>query len=75
MTTPMPIPDPEVQPVMALWPDVGRLLGLGRSATYAAAQRGEIPTLRIAGKVLVPTAQLRRLLQLDQAEAPTAAAA
>ncbi len=51
---------------MALWPDVGQALGLGRSATYAAAQRGEIPTLRIGGKVLVPTACLRRMLQLDQ---------
>jgi len=51
---------------MALWPDVGQALGLGRSATYAAAQRGQIPTLRIGGKVLVPTACLRRMLQLDQ---------
>ena len=52
---------------MALWPDVGQALGLGRSATYAAAQRGQIPTLRIGGKVLVPTACLRRMLQLDRA--------
>ena len=62
------IPKPDEQPTMALWPDVGQALGLGRSATYAAAQRGQIPTLRIGGKLLVPTACLRRMLQLDQAE-------
>jgi len=60
------IPQPDEQPTMKLWPDVGRALRLKRSATYAAAQRGQIPTLRIGGKVLVPTACLRRMLQLDQ---------
>ncbi len=60
------IPEPDEQPTMALWPDVGQAVGLRRSATYAAAQRGQIPTLRIGGKLLVPTACLRRMLQLDQ---------
>lgn len=62
-----PLPSAEERPITPLWPDVGRVLGLGRSATYAAAQRGEIPTLRIGGRRVVPTALLRRMLGLDRA--------
>lgn len=50
---------------MPLWPDVGQLLGLGRSATYEAARRGAIPVLRFGRRTVVPTAALRRLLELD----------
>jgi hypothetical protein len=65
------IPDPPDRPVMDLWPEVGQLLHLGRSATYDAARRGDIPTLRLGRRVVVPTAALRRLLALDEpAEAP-----
>jgi excisionase family DNA binding protein len=45
-----------------LWPEVGQMLGLSRPSTYAAAKRGEIPTLRIGGRILVPRAALKRLL-------------
>jgi hypothetical protein len=31
-----------------LWPTAGRALGLGRSATYDAAKRGDIPTLSLS---------------------------
>jgi excisionase family DNA binding protein len=43
-------------------PEAGRLLGLGRNAAYAAAQRGEIPTLRIGRLLLVPKIPLHRML-------------
>ena len=59
------VPNPDVTPIMKLWPDVGNLFGLGRSATYAAANRGEIPTLKIGGRAVVPTAALRRMFELD----------
>jgi excisionase family DNA binding protein len=42
--------------------EAGRLLGLGRSASYEAARRGQIPTLRFGRRVLVPKAQLDALL-------------
>jgi excisionase family DNA binding protein len=45
-----------------LWPDVGRMLGLSRPSTYAAAKNGQIPTIRIGGRILVPRAALERLL-------------
>lgn len=59
------LPNPEEQPTVPLWPTAGRACGLQKSATYAAAARGEIPTIRLGGKLVSPTAALRRLLQLD----------
>ncbi len=47
----------------------GRALGLGRNAAYAAAKRGDLPTIKIGGAIRVPTAPLRRMLGLDQAAA------
>lgn len=67
------LPDPYEVPAVALWPDAGQLLGLGRSATYEAARRGEIPTLRFGRAVRVPTAALHQLLGLPlpaRGEAP-----
>ncbi len=59
------IPDPETQPWLEA-PDAGRrAYGLGRSASYEAVKRGDLPVLRCGRKLVVPTAALRRLLQLD----------
>jgi hypothetical protein len=44
--------------VLPLWPDTGQALGLSRNATYAAAQKGEIKTLRFGKLLKVPTAWL-----------------
>ena len=43
-------------------PEAGRLLGIGRCATYRAVRRGEIPCLRIGRLLLVPRAALDELL-------------
>jgi hypothetical protein len=59
------LPDPEVTPVVALWPTAGRALDLGRNATYRAARDGTIPTIRAGARWLVPTAALRTLLGLN----------
>jgi excisionase family DNA binding protein len=55
-------------------PEVARLLGLGRSAAYAAAERGDlpVPVLRIGRRLVVPRAPLDRLL--DGAADPRPAA-
>ncbi len=37
-------------------------LGVGRNAAYEAIRRGEIPALRIGGRILVPRVALERLL-------------
>ncbi len=62
--TPQLIPDPETEPTITV-PRAGRALGLGRASAYAAAEAGQIPTLRVGRRLLVPTAALRRLVGLD----------
>jgi hypothetical protein len=39
--------------------------GLGRSASYAAAKRGQLPTLRIGRRLVVPLGLLRTTFGLD----------
>lgn len=64
------LPDPEVTPVLK--PEVARhFLHLGRSAMYDAINRGEVPSIRIGRLIVIPTAALRRMLQVD--DAPDAA--
>jgi excisionase family DNA binding protein len=45
-------------------PEAGRLLGLGRNAAYAAAKRGDIPTIRIGRRLVVPKAAFHRTFEL-----------
>lgn len=54
------MPDPKTLSV----PDAGRIyFGLGRNASYAAAARGEIPTIRIGSRLRVPIAALDKMLE------------
>lgn len=64
----MQIPLPEDRPTIPLWPDAAQALGIGRNSAYEAAKRGEIPVIRCGRRVVVPTAALRRMLQLDVAK-------
>lgn len=49
-------------------PAAGHLLGIGRDAAYAAAQRGEIPVLHLGRSLRVPLPKLLELLGLPQAD-------
>jgi len=60
--TPVRLPDPHEQPTLDLWPETGGILRLSKQSTYDAARRGDIPTIRIGRRILVPTAALARLL-------------
>ncbi|MGA8756456.1 MAG: helix-turn-helix domain-containing protein [Stellaceae bacterium] len=44
------------------WPTAARLLGLGRNSTYDAIARGEIPSIKIGSRILVPIEGLKRML-------------
>ena len=44
-------------------PEAGKILGISRNAAYEAARRGEIPTIRIGKRILVPLARLKQLLE------------
>jgi hypothetical protein len=44
-------------------PKAGRIyFDLGRNASYDAARRGEIPVIRIGGRLRVPVVALERML-------------
>jgi excisionase family DNA binding protein len=45
---------------------VAAALGLSRAATYNGVQTGEIPSIRIGRRIVVPTAAVRRMLLLDK---------
>jgi excisionase family DNA binding protein len=42
--------------------DAAKLLGLSRGLAYEAARRGELPTIRLGRRLLVPTARLLELV-------------
>lgn len=44
--------------------EAAKVLGIGRTAAYAAAKRGDIPTIRIGGLVLVPKPALEQMLMV-----------
>lgn len=59
-----PLPHPRERPWLSV-PEAGaRLAGLGRSASFEAVRRGDIPSLKIGRKVVVPTASIWALLSL-----------
>jgi len=59
------VPDAATRPTVTI-EEAARLLGVSRGSAYAAAHDGSLPTIRLGAKrLLVPTAALRRLLQLD----------
>lgn len=59
-----PVPEPSVRPTVTV-EEAGAILGISRGSAYAAAKNGTLPTLRIGKRLVVPTAALRRLLELD----------
>jgi excisionase family DNA binding protein len=42
--------------------DAGKMLGLSRNGAYEAARRGDLPVIRIGGRVLVVKDALERML-------------
>jgi excisionase family DNA binding protein len=55
--------NPEGRLTMTI-PEAAKVLHIGRDACYAAAKRGEIPTLTLGRRIVVPTAKLFALLGL-----------
>ena len=54
----------DAQPKTLTVPEAGRVhFDLGRNASYEAARRGEIPTIRIGRLLRVPVLALERMLE------------
>jgi excisionase family DNA binding protein len=45
----------------------GQVLGISRAAAYEAVQRGEIPSLRIGRRIVVPRRPLDRMVGIEDA--------
>jgi excisionase family DNA binding protein len=58
------VPDPAVDPTVTV-EEAGDALGISRATAYEGVRSGEIPSIRIGRRIVVPTAALRRLLELD----------
>ena len=43
--------------------EAARLLGLGRNSAYEAAKSGQLPTIKIGRRLLVPRDALKRMLK------------
>lgn len=56
-----PIPNASERPTLTV-DEAAAILGISRSSAFNAAAAGELPTIRIGHRLLVPTAALRRLL-------------
>lgn len=51
-------------------PEAARILGISRTSAYEAAHRGELPTVQIGRRMLVPYKALLRLLDVEQDPKP-----
>lgn len=45
----------------------GKAFGIGRNAAYEACKKGDIPSVRIGGRIACPTAPLRKMLGIEAA--------
>jgi excisionase family DNA binding protein len=54
-------------------PEAGRRLGIGRNTAYEAARQGQIPTIRIGRRVVVPVAAFEAMLAVKSKQEIAAA--
>ena len=62
------LPDPKNRPTLSV-DEVADLLGLDRKTVYASVSSGEIPSLRVGRRILVPTRWLADLIAPDAGDA------
>ena len=45
--------------------EAGRAIGVSRNVAYRGVKSGEIPSIKVGGRLVVPTGPLRRLLGIE----------
>jgi excisionase family DNA binding protein len=45
--------------------EAARLLGISRGLAFQAVRRGDIPSIRIGGRILIPIARLHAMLDAE----------
>jgi excisionase family DNA binding protein len=58
------LPDPKREPTISV-ERTADLFGISRGSAYEAVRRGELPSIRIGHRIVVPTAALLRLLGVE----------
>jgi len=48
---------------LPVYPDTAKILGISRQAAFNGVKAGEIPSIRIGRRILVPRRQLIRMLE------------
>jgi excisionase family DNA binding protein len=59
---PLTVDDIRNRGTISAWPDAGEVLGIGRALIYSGIASGEIPSVRVGRRVLVPVPALLRML-------------
>ena len=44
-------------------PEAAKRLGVGRGTAYEAVRKGEIPSIKVGGRILVPREALEKMLK------------
>jgi excisionase family DNA binding protein len=58
------VPDPAIEPTMHM-DKVAQAFHISRATAYEAVKNGTIPSIKVGRRIVVPTAAVRRMLQLD----------
>ena len=58
------LPDPKDRPTLSV-DDVAEILGLDRKTVYSAITSGELPSLRVGRRILIPTSWLAARITPD----------
>jgi excisionase family DNA binding protein len=56
--------DPTASPTLSV-DEFAALAGISRSTAFAAVHNGEVPAMRFGKRIRIPTAAVRRMLELD----------
>lgn len=58
-----------MEPVLVpIWPDAGKAIGLGRTKTFELVGSGELPSVRVGRRRLVPVSAIRDYAERLMAE-------
>lgn len=66
----MTISTQTAQPATCSVPEAGQALGISRQSAYQAARTGELPTVKIGRRLLVPRRALETMLGIENDVAP-----
>jgi len=58
------LPDPRTEPTLSI-PRAAAILGISRRHAYTAVERGEIPSIAVGQRKLIPTARFLEQYQLS----------